>query len=223
MKRWSSVGLIIAWIALSTISVFAETEEIVGKKIEGVFKVKVNGKTLEKEAIVVEGTSYLPVRAVAESLGLEVEFNPNEGINLSKKGESTMPMQTEPINTFDIRKYEESKLLYKEKASRTLKVKSTVIELPDRGDFSVSYFPDLDGETYIPIAIFSKYIVNEPGKKFVEFNLPNGRSFSVERNFYFPGCDMFYVHGAFREDFYFVKLSLTGYSAREDGEYLIIE
>lgn len=60
-------------------------DSIVGKKIEGVTKVNLNGVDLSTPAIVVEGISYAPIRAISESLGLEVGYA--DGMVTLKSGE----------------------------------------------------------------------------------------------------------------------------------------
>ena len=60
-------------------------DSIVGKKIEGVTKVNLNGVDLSTPAIVVEGISYAPIRAISEALGLEVGYV--DGVVTLKSGE----------------------------------------------------------------------------------------------------------------------------------------
>ncbi|WP_166239838.1 hypothetical protein [Paenibacillus turpanensis] len=83
MKKFA-FGLILGAGLAFTASAHAETiETAVGKVIEGTFSVKVDGRPLQQQAIVVEGTSYLPVREFADVTGYEVTFNPEEqGIKL---------------------------------------------------------------------------------------------------------------------------------------------
>ena len=65
--------------------VFAEVESMIGKKVQGQFPVKVNGELLETQAIVIDGTSYLPVRAIGEALGKEIKFSSDLGIEVNDK------------------------------------------------------------------------------------------------------------------------------------------
>lgn len=65
--------------------VFAEVESMIGKKVQGQFPVKVNGELLESQAIVIDGTSYLPVRAIGEALGKEIKFSSDLGIEVNDK------------------------------------------------------------------------------------------------------------------------------------------
>jgi vacuolar-type H+-ATPase subunit I/STV1 len=79
------IGLILAF------PLGAHAEEIVsmiGKQVQGTFPVKLHDKDLSDQAIVIDGTSYLPVRAIAEKLGLKVDFDPTKGISISDPGET---------------------------------------------------------------------------------------------------------------------------------------
>lgn len=70
-------------------SVYAdEIKTMIGKQIEGQFPVKVNGVPLEQQAIVVDGTSHLPVRAVADALNMDIVFDSDLGIEVSEKEEA---------------------------------------------------------------------------------------------------------------------------------------
>ncbi|WP_342418405.1 stalk domain-containing protein [Paenibacillus sp. FSL H8-0168] len=42
---------------------------LVGKTIAGEYNVRVNGTTLSENAIAVDGTAYVPLRSISESLG----------------------------------------------------------------------------------------------------------------------------------------------------------
>lgn len=53
---------------------FADGVSLVGKKIQSEVTVTAKGEQLPDKAIVVDGKSYAPVRAVAQAAGMEVEF-----------------------------------------------------------------------------------------------------------------------------------------------------
>lgn len=77
-------------------TVFAEeAKSMIGRAIEGQFPVKVNGQQLDVPAIVIDGTSFLPVRAIGEALGLEVKFDADMGIELSERKEVPTEMSEE--------------------------------------------------------------------------------------------------------------------------------
>jgi hypothetical protein len=87
MKKFV-VGLVMGAVLATAGSVYAEDiKSLVGTtiKIEGQYPVKVAGVTAEKPAIVFNGTSYLPVRAIGDALGMNVVFNADLGIELTPK------------------------------------------------------------------------------------------------------------------------------------------
>lgn len=59
---------------------------MVGKKIDNVYPIVIDGNRLSKDAIVIEGTSYLPVRVMAEFVGHNVYFENNQVILKRKVG-----------------------------------------------------------------------------------------------------------------------------------------
>lgn len=48
---------------------------MIGKVVDGTLGVTVSGKTLEKEAIVIEGTSYIPLKLAGQAFGYTVAYN----------------------------------------------------------------------------------------------------------------------------------------------------
>lgn len=90
MKKTSHIilGIIIGFVTAIALPVAAEEiQSIVGKQIQGEYGVTLNGNPLETKAGVIDGTSYLPVRAISEALGLDVDFDDVTGIILKTKGE----------------------------------------------------------------------------------------------------------------------------------------
>lgn len=86
MKKFV-MGVIVGIAIATTGSVYAdEIQSLVGKSVEGQLPVKVAGKELSTQGIIVEGTSYLPVRAVGDSLNMEVTYDPITGVELKQKG-----------------------------------------------------------------------------------------------------------------------------------------
>lgn len=72
MKKLISILIVLVTVT-SFITVGANTESKVGKQITSEVDVYVNGVKV-KNAMVIDNTSYLPVRSVAETLGAEVDF-----------------------------------------------------------------------------------------------------------------------------------------------------
>lgn len=105
MKR--TIVAFIAGAVLATAgSVYAEDiQTLIGKQIQGEIPVKVNGETLEKKAIYVDGTSYLPVRAIGDALNMDVKFNaemgveliPKEGVTVQSSPVTETEQPTEPV------------------------------------------------------------------------------------------------------------------------------
>jgi len=92
------VGAIFGFLLSISVTVYGEeVKSLVGEVIQGQFPVKVNGEELTNKAIVVDGTSYLPVREFGEKLGMEVKFDADLGIELSKKV-TTQPVTEIPNN-----------------------------------------------------------------------------------------------------------------------------
>jgi len=103
MKKYL-IGFMAGIIATAAGTAYADdvVESIIGKKIEGQFPVKVAGKSLATQAAVVDGTSYLPVRAIGEALNMDVTFNADLGIELKEKGVDTVPeTPTQPVSNPD--------------------------------------------------------------------------------------------------------------------------
>lgn len=85
MKKFV-MGLIVGIAITASATAFAdEIESIIGKTVEGQFPVKIDGVTLDKQAAVIDGTSYLPVRAIGEAIGRDVSFDADLGIELKQK------------------------------------------------------------------------------------------------------------------------------------------
>lgn len=97
MRKILVLAVVLLTLSLST-AYAEEIKSVVGKVIEGEFPVKVNGEILENKAIVVNGTSYLPVREFGEKLGFEVKFDADMGITLEKQEEPASIKDPDPIN-----------------------------------------------------------------------------------------------------------------------------
>jgi hypothetical protein len=84
MKKFIS-GVVLGGILATSITVYGEeVKNLVGQAIQGTFPVKMDGEVLKNEAVVLDGTSYLPVREIGEKLGMEVKFTPETGIELNR-------------------------------------------------------------------------------------------------------------------------------------------
>lgn len=103
------IGAVFGIVLTVSTSVLAEEiQSLIGRPIEGQFPVTLNDKPLEKNAIVVDGSSYLPVRAVGEALNLDVGFDADLGISLKAKPvPSPTPMAGSATNVPTIDKEKE--------------------------------------------------------------------------------------------------------------------
>lgn len=80
------IGMILGVSLATAGSVYgAEITTLIGKPIEGEIPVKVAGVTIEKKAIFVDGTSYLPVRAIGDAIGMDVKYDAELGVELTPK------------------------------------------------------------------------------------------------------------------------------------------
>lgn len=94
------IGMVVG-VALATAgSVYgAEITTLIGKQIEGEIPVKVDGVTIEKKAIFVDGTSYLPVRAIGDALNMEVKYDADLGVELTPKEMKVVEQAVEPTES----------------------------------------------------------------------------------------------------------------------------
>lgn len=71
MKKIISVAIAGA-LLLTSVTVFADSASLVGKKVQGLFTVEQNGKKVA-DAVIIDGVAYAPVRAVSEAAGVELK------------------------------------------------------------------------------------------------------------------------------------------------------
>jgi len=73
MKRFIT-GFLCGALLFGGTAVLADSVSLVGKKVDGEVSVFYNDEPLAAKAITVEGTSYLPVRTVGNTLGAKIEY-----------------------------------------------------------------------------------------------------------------------------------------------------
>jgi hypothetical protein len=78
------IGFIIGVFLTLPTAIFADEVSNVGKRIAAEVPVILNGKELPVKAVAFDGTSYAPVRVIAEALGLEVDFQDRKVILTSR-------------------------------------------------------------------------------------------------------------------------------------------
>lgn len=200
------IGALIGFSLSFAISAHAAVENLIGRVVEGVFPVKVNGVQIEKQAIVIDGTSYLPVRAIGDALGLDVTFDADLGIGLTqKKVGGVMPTQ-QPTETQKIKPL----ILNKIKNSMSK------VSLKDGGNFALI---ELDGNQYVSL-------VSLAGQYVIDWEIPNAIFHNEGQpditvsisDAYQPNIDGFFIGGTA-----YVKLSIFGLKAHVDGDTLVIE
>ncbi|MCM3294128.1 hypothetical protein M3661_28945 [Paenibacillus sp. MER 180] len=76
MKKFIS-GVIVGALIMVSPQVYGAASSIIGKKVDGELVVKIDGKQAGKAAVV-DGKSYLPVRDVANELGLKINVENKE-------------------------------------------------------------------------------------------------------------------------------------------------
>lgn len=91
MRKYPILVLFFAGILAGT-TAFAASSSLVGKKIEREVSIEVDGQKIETEAIVVNGTTYVPVRSVGEMSGYKVTYKGGV-VRMQSSGEA---METTP-------------------------------------------------------------------------------------------------------------------------------
>ena len=74
MKKYLA-GLLSGMMVMASVSVFADGVVKNFDAVVGKVQVVLNGERLHQETVLIDGTTYLPIRAVAEMLGLEVKYD----------------------------------------------------------------------------------------------------------------------------------------------------
>jgi hypothetical protein len=80
------VGTLFGFVLAFSLSAHADDiKSLMGKAVQGTFPVTVEGKLLDKQSIVIDGTSYLPIKSISDAVGYDAKFNASSGITLNKK------------------------------------------------------------------------------------------------------------------------------------------
>lgn len=77
------LGMIVGFCL--SFAVGAQAESLINSVVQGVFPVTIEGKKLETEAVVINGSTYLPVRSFGEATGYRVGFDADLGVNMTRK------------------------------------------------------------------------------------------------------------------------------------------
>ncbi|MDY8095882.1 2,' 3'-cyclic nucleotide 2'-phosphodiesterase [Paenibacillus polymyxa] len=101
MKKWSYLlsGVLIGAVVATAGSSFADqVKSLVGEKVAGEYAVKVNGNSLVENAIVVDGKAHVPLRAVTDSLGVNLKVD-GKTIQIESSNTSSKQTNAEVENT----------------------------------------------------------------------------------------------------------------------------
>lgn len=71
------MGLIVGALLMFSSQIYAASTKLLGNEVDNVMNVKLEDKTIG-QAAVIDGTSYLPVRALADEFNLKVDVSPGE-------------------------------------------------------------------------------------------------------------------------------------------------
>lgn len=77
------IGILIGFCLSFGVGAHAEISSYVGRVIEGAFPVTYNDAAIG-DGLVIDGTTYLPVRKLGEAMGLTVLFDADLGVSLKK-------------------------------------------------------------------------------------------------------------------------------------------
>jgi hypothetical protein len=95
MKKFVLGMLIGIGLSLGVTAYAADIVSLIGKKVDGSFPLIINNVRADKDVLVIDGTSYLPVRSAAALFGYDVSFNADLMVLLTKKSEATIKNDTE--------------------------------------------------------------------------------------------------------------------------------
>lgn len=106
------IGGIMGFLLAFSISAHAEVVNVIGKVVDGTLNVTVNGNKLDSQAITIEGTSYLPVRAIGDALGLKVGYDATTGVSLNSSPSTVMQDQIKALGDKARTIFEQRRNLY---------------------------------------------------------------------------------------------------------------
>lgn len=92
MRKYIIGGLVGFLLAVPFTTVGAQVSTMLGKKVQNEFTVIIDGKRLEKKALAVDGSSYAPLRVIAEAIGYDIAFTNNTVIMSDPSMESAVPV-----------------------------------------------------------------------------------------------------------------------------------
>lgn len=218
MKKYI-IGGIAGFLLATTLS--AQAEEItslIGKTIQGAFPFQIEGKTLATPAIVVDGTSYLPVRALGEATGYEVSFDADLGISLKKKEvQPPLPSPTPTPSPSATPEPQDSS----DRSSGYQAIKTVILSLTDEkakkstGEFGLI---QVDGTSYASLSTLSSFYTISWGDPMLQVSL-NGELIGLfaSKSQYSKGTGSFTYDGTV-----YINLSILKLKGIINGDTLVL-
>lgn len=77
MKKFVT-GIFVGCLLTISSTVIAENDSIVGKIVEGTMPLFIDGNRADKDLIVVDGTTYAPMRSASSYFGYNIEYIPDK-------------------------------------------------------------------------------------------------------------------------------------------------
>jgi len=92
------IGFVAGVLLSSVAPAYGAVSSLIGKEVQGEYAVKVDGTTLAKKSIAIDGTTYAPLREIGEAIGYDVDFLNKEVVFTKNKAEVG---GSEPVTTSD--------------------------------------------------------------------------------------------------------------------------
>lgn len=130
MKKFIT-GIVVGALLFGAVPAFANSvKSLIGTKVTGIYTVEQDGKKLT-DGVVINGSAYVPVRAIAEATGTGLTV---EGKTIILEGKSKMPQQTVINNTKKDRLIEDLKSREAHAARYKEVIKQTEDEIAETQD-----------------------------------------------------------------------------------------
>lgn len=201
MKKLIS-GILIGFIL--TLPFQALASSTIGKSVNATLPFFIDGQKSNVDAIVVEGTSYVPLRSAGDMFGYNVNYSNGE-IRLDSKTKTqstgitnlTPTMANQPVESRDI--------------MTNYYIKSDVLKL-DGTDKKITYI-ERDGHGYVPISVLGNYATWDGTNATITIN---GNTIVVNRDTT-DGIDGFVALGTT-----YFNIESLGLTATVDGDTLTL-
>ncbi|WP_338841992.1 hypothetical protein [Paenibacillus glucanolyticus] len=127
------VGILIGLLlTVSTTALASGVNNLIGKKVDGVKNVTLNGETIG-QAVIIQGKSYLPVREVANGYGSAIELEKSGEISLSSPVDNNSSSATSDVDAIN-KKIQDKKYEIDRTKSEIAGLEKQAAELKERVD-----------------------------------------------------------------------------------------